>query len=289
MDIAHGEPRVAQSLDDLLSLFDVEEIDRDLYRGLNPEPGGRQVLFGGHVAAQALRAAHRTVPDGFMPHSLHGYFLRPGQVDRPTILHVHRDRDGRSFSARRVEAIQDGQVILSLAVSHQRPEPGVEYRTAPLDAAPGPEDFFPANPLGVLGEWLQAFEFRVPALERPPAKPGYWDSPTTMWCRTTGPVGADPILHACLLTYVSDLSTGFGDADLPIFPSSGGPSLDHAMWLHRPLDVEQWFLIDLQPVIACGGRGLYVGGIYDHQRRRCASISQELLTRSPPPTQAARP
>jgi acyl-CoA thioesterase-2 len=269
------------SLEEFLDLLSIEELDRDLYRARNPEPAGRPVLYGGHVAAQALQAAARTIPDGRLPHSLHGYFLRPGQVDRPTILRVNRDRDGNSFSARHVVALQDAQVILSMSVSFHREEDGVEHEARTPPDVPGPGALLSADPRGVLGEWMGIFEFRLTTPEQVPPPTTRWAAPTRMWSRTTGPIGQDRVLHACVLTYISDLSSGFGDLGLPIDPPSGGPSLDHALWLHRPLNVEEWFFLDLEPLITAGSRGLYHGAIYDHQRRRCASISQEMLTRTP--------
>jgi acyl-CoA thioesterase-2 len=238
-------------------------------------------LYGGHVAAQALLAATRTVDDGRLPHSLHGYFLRPGQVDRPTIFQVNRDRDGRSFSARHVVAMQDGAVILSLSVSFQVPEDGVEHEARHISGIPGPDGLAAPQPGGTLGEWTEAFDFRLPVPEHPTGPDGSWSIPTQMWCRTAAPVVPDPYLHAAILTYVSDLSTGFGTAGLPIEPAAGGPSLDHAMWFHRPVDPSEWFLLDLEPLLSAGGRGLYLGGIYDPDLRRCASITQEVLTRRP--------
>jgi len=273
--------RYQASLEGLVALLDLEELDRDLYRGRNPEGDDLPVLYGGQVAAQAVKAAAGTVPEGSVPHSLHGYFLRPGQVDRPIILRVSRDRDGRSFSARHVVALQDAQVILSLSVSFHRPEPGVVFEVPGPTDVPEPSSLEPLGDRSMMRRWTKIFDFRLASME-PSGQPASERSvPTRMWVRTTGPIGADPVLHACILTYVSDLNSGFGGLDLPIEPPAGGPSLDHAMWLHRPVDVQDWFLFDLEPVVAAGGRGFYHGAIYDRGGSRCASISQELLTRSP--------
>jgi len=264
-----------------LELLDIEELDRDLYRAKNPQPTTRAVLYGGQVASQALRAAALTVTEGFLPHSLHGYFLRPGQVHRPTILRVNRDRDGRSFCARHVVALQDARVILSLSVSFHLPEDGVEDESRPAPLVLAPEKLMAPDATSVLGDWMKIFDFRLMPEIAPESSTGANTAPTRMWIRTKSPIGDDPILHACVLTYASDFSSGFGDRGLPIEPPSGGPSLDHSLWLHRALDVEDWFLLDLEPLITAGGRGLYGGAIYDRHGRRCASLTQELLTRFP--------
>ncbi|MCU4186363.1 thioesterase family protein [Acidiferrimicrobium sp. IK] len=273
--------------EELYRLLDIEEIDRDLYRGQNPWPTARRFLYGGHVAAQAVQAASRTVEPGRLPHSLHGYFLRPGQIDKPTILRVERDRDGGSFSSRHVVALQDGEVILSLTVSFHRPSDGLEWEADPAHAMSDPERLYPANPQGVFGEWAGVFDFRLAAPDSD-MPVDYWTTPvpmpTSIWCRAKASPGDDPILSACLLTYVTDLSSGFGELGLPIVPPSGGPSLDHTVWIHRPIDTGSWFLLDLAPVIVTGGRGLYQGVVYDGRGRRCATISQEMLARSSQPS-----
>jgi acyl-CoA thioesterase-2 len=267
--------------EEFLALLDVEELDQDLYRARNPPAGGRSVLYGGQVLAQALRAAAATVAPDRAPHSLHGYFLRRGQVDRTSILRVHRDRDGRSFSARHVVAVQDAQVILSMSVSFHVKEPGVEVEVSPLPAVALPGSLLPADPRGSLGEWLEIFEFGLLSPEAPVAG-RYWTNSRQIWMRTRGPLADDPILHACVQTFASDLSTGFGDLRLPIMPPAGGPTLDHSLWFHRPLDVREWFLLDQEPIISVGARGLYQGGLYDQNRRRCTSLTQEILTRPAP-------
>jgi len=274
------EPRTS-GIAQLTELFDIEELDRNLFRGQNPSPPQRTVLYGGHVAAQAVLAASRTVDSHRVPHSLHGYFLRPGQVDRPTIFQVNCDRDGRSFSSRHVVALQDGLVILSLSVSFHLLDDGVEYESEALTDVPEPDSCAAADPRGMLREWMQMFELRLPTPDRQMSPSGQWTAPTQLWCRTAAPIGDDPYLHAAIVTYVSDLSTGFANAALPIEPFTGGPSLDHALWLHRPVDPQEWFLLDLEPIVAAGGRGLYHGTILDQRLRRCASIAQEVLTRAP--------
>ena len=264
--------------EEFVDLLNVEEIDTDLYRAQNPPAGRRRVLYGGQVLAQALKAAAATVPADRLPHSLHGYFLRPGQVERTTILKVNRDRDGRSFSARHVVAVQDAQVILSMSVSFHVDELGPELQVVPSPIVDPPGDLLHPNPQAALGEFVDIFEFGLLVPEEP-AGGGYWTNSRQLWMRTRGAMGPDPILHACVQTYASDISTGFGDLHLPIMPPAGGPTLDHSLWFHRPLNVEEWFLLDQEPVITNGARGLYQGGLYDRNMRRCASLAQEGLTR----------
>jgi acyl-CoA thioesterase-2 len=271
------------TLESLLKLLDIEELDRDLFRADNPEPPDRPVLYGGQVAAQALIAATRTVPEGRLPHSLHGYFLRPGQVHRPTILQVDRDRDGRSFSARHVVAVQDGEVIFSMVASFHVAEEGVDFDSPAPSIAP-PDDLYAPESSSGFAPWRNVFEFRFGRPERRVPGLEFQPGPSTTWVRTRGGVGDDPLMHTAILTYVSDLGSGFADLDLPIWPPSGGPSLDHAVWFHRRLAVDEWFLLHQDPVVAGGGRGLYHGGIFDSHMRRCASIAQELLARPPRPS-----
>jgi acyl-CoA thioesterase-2 len=128
---------------------------------------------------------------------------------------------------------------------------------------------------------VEIFEFGLLVPEAPAAG-GFWTNSRQIWMRTQGPLADDPILHACVQTFASDLSTGFGDLRLPIMPPAGGPTLDHSLWFHRPLDVQEWFLLDQEPVISAGARGLYQGGLYDQNRRRCTSLAQEILTRPAP-------
>lgn len=246
----------------ILDLLDLEYVEENLYRCCTVFEWGR--LYGGQVAAQALYAAGRTVPDGRLPHSLHGYFLRQGSTLRPTIFEVERDRDGQSFSARRVVAIQDGEVIFNLAASFATPRPGAD-----LDAEPVPE--IPAPDL--LPPWThpyhQSFEFRT-------AKEGY-RMPSRFWMRCTAGLLDDPLLHAAVLTYTSDISSGL--VSLEGEGAQAGPSLDHAVWFHRPARMDEWTWQDLLPHTAAGGRGLYTGAVYSSAGSRIATVAQEALFR----------
>ncbi|MFB4319245.1 acyl-CoA thioesterase [Actinomadura sp. 21ATH] len=256
-----------ETLPSVLDLLALEELDRDLYRTTvafdDPYP-----LYGGQVAAQALRAAGGTVPEGRLPHSLHGYYLRGGDAARPTIFRVDRDRDGRSFSARRVVALQGGEVIFNMSASFHTPEDDDDRQAHPMPAAPPPEES--------AGDALP----RLFSLEgRVPPQPYESDWPTRMWARSTLPLPADPLVHACVLTYLSDISSGL--AALHDGPGRSGSSLDHAVWFHRPVRMDDWVLMDLVPHTVAAGRGWYTGSIHAHDGTLAASLTQEALFRTP--------
>jgi acyl-CoA thioesterase-2 len=267
---------------DLNELFDLERIDADLFRGLNEKTApARPALFGGQVAGQALRAASLTVPEGRMPHSLHGYFLRPGRWEHPVILQVDRDRDGRSFSARHVSAVQEGQVIFSALASFHAPEDSPEF-ASPLPDGADPDDLPRARAL--VSMFAPAFEFRP----YPPARPyGPEDFPlpARVWAKATVRLPDDPVLHACALAYLSDIGSGFADGELAQFPR-GGPSLDHAIWFHQPGRADEWILLWMWPLKAGGARGLYTGTAHDADGRLLAVFNQEMIFgRARPPDQ----
>src|SRR4029078_3595369 len=191
----------------LASLLDLEVLDRDLLRGENEEgAGARMSLYGGQVAAQALRAAGATVPADRLPHSLHPYFPRPGLVDRPVILQVDRDRDGGSFSARHVRAVQDGEVIFSMIASFHARE-----QSATFDAVPTRGGADPATLAG------RPAPFLVEVREVTPTRitEGQVRHSDSLWVRASSPLPDDPLVHACAVTYVSDLGSGFGQVDVP--------------------------------------------------------------------------
>jgi acyl-CoA thioesterase-2 len=274
----------------LLELLDVEELDVDLYRGQTDanEPNGR--LFGGLIAAQALRAAQRTVAPDQPVHSLHGYFLRAGLEGVPVVLHVDRIRDGRTFATRRVNAVQHGEAIFTLVASFQRPERGAEY------ADPGRPDVPDPDVAVHLPTPLDPFIRLRPIdlIELVPwnAAPESGDSERPVWIRMSGKLPDDPALHTCLLTYLSDISTVFTavkavatapDADeftpgrskrLPMVAS-----LDHSLWFHHPLRADEWMLMVQRAVAVGGARGLVAGGIYSRDGILGASLAQEALIR----------
>jgi acyl-CoA thioesterase-2 len=264
-----GGPR---DVADLLRLLDLEELDRDLYRAQNPEQRIRWRLYGGQVAAQAARAASLTVPEERSLHSLHGYFLRPGNPDFPIIIQVDRDRDGRSFSARHVAARQNGDVILSLLVSFHADETGFEY-PEPL----GMSGFTPPESIDedpIVGHNTM---FDLRAVERVERAGPFGRMPHRFWARTRGSLPDDRLLHACVLTYLSDMGTGF--VKVPSKEPMGGPSIDHAVWFHRPARMDEWVLVDLEPVAASASRAYYRGSVHDGDGQLVASITQEHLLR----------
>jgi acyl-CoA thioesterase-2 len=257
-------PRVT-SLADLLTL---EELDTNLYRAFNPEHGFLHRLYGGQVAAQALRAAAATVEPDRAPHSLHGYFLREGRADLPTILHVDRDRDGRSFSARHVNAVQEGKVIFSMLASFHVDEPGADLQLPPMRDA-GDPDVLPEPEAG----GHPFVEMRASRRR----EDEQWRH-NRFWARPVGTVPDDPVTRACVLTYLSDLGWAFDDlgTDQPL----GGPSLDHAVWLQRPVDVSAWMFVELTPVSLAGARGVFTGTIHARDGRLAAYLTQEALLRA---------
>jgi acyl-CoA thioesterase-2 len=270
---------------DMGAMLDLERVDRDIFRGVNTAGAEvRHALYGGQVAAQALRAAGLTVPDDRFPHSLHGYFLRPGRFDLPVVLCVDRDRDGGSFSARHVTAIQDGEVIFSMLASFHRDESGgtldrlAQEPTAPPDTRRSRSD------------WAGLLEIaEVTTTDLQDERPRHTDK---LWVRVAKPLPDDRTFQACALAYVSDLGSGFGqvaDATLP----AGGPSIDHALWLHDPIRLDDWVLLEMWPDKAGGGRGVYHGAVRDRDGRLGAMLAQEMLLRPPNPesgrTPASRP
>jgi acyl-CoA thioesterase II len=265
-------PRIT-NLPSMAEMLDLERLDRDLYRGVNEVPDNeRTTLYGGQVAAQALRAAGLTVPDGRYPHSLHGYFLRPGRRDVPVIFNVDRDRDGRSFSARRVAALQEGEVIFDLTASFHVQREGVEFTMAIRAGLPAPHEC-PTEPYA--GNFPNAEArlvppFRVTSL-------GHNVSPT-MWVKIGEDLGDDRLAHCCALAYLSDIGSGFGSVETAHIPI-GGASLDHAMWFRAPIRADDWCLLDLAPWMAGGSRGLYTGTIHAADGTLGVAIAQELLLR----------
>lgn len=264
--------------EDMASVLDLEPIDRDLFRARNSVSArDRQSLYGGQVAAQALRAAGLTVDPDRHPHSLHGYFLRPGRPDRPVILHVDRDRDGRSFSARHVRAMQEGKVIFSMLASFHRAEPSATYDAVPTTESSPPDELPPGRGDGIV-EIVEVTPMRIEG--------DRVIFPDTMWIRVKGALPNDRTLRACALTYVSDFGSGFGQVAVEGLPS-GGPSIDHAVWFQEDLDPTDWLLLDLRASKAFGSRGTYTGGLRDREGVLGLLFAQELLLRPHRPEQLA--
>jgi acyl-CoA thioesterase-2 len=255
---------------DLAALLDLEVLDTNLYRGQN-ERGARErfSLYGGQVAAQALRAAGLTVAPERMPHSLHGYFLRRGRVDRPVIYHVDRDRDGGSFSARHVRAVQDGDVIFSMLASFHEREDSPAFDAVATRGGP-PADTLPARPSPLLVETREVTPTRI--------ADGQVRHSDLLWIRAMSALPDDPMVHACALAYVSDLGSGFGQVRVEGLPA-GGPSIDHSLWFHEPIRADEWMLLELWPLKAASARGVYGGSLRAEDGRLGAVITQEMLLR----------
>jgi acyl-CoA thioesterase-2 len=253
----------------LLELLTLEQTGPDRFLAEAGPPVEVPHLYGGRVAAQALVAAGRTVPPGWLPHSLHAYFLRAGRPDVATEYEVIRDRDGRSYAARRVEARQDGELIFSMLTSlSSGTSSGPDWQPATADdpAAPTGLEVFEASHLPSVETRVAAFHDR-------------WGMPTHLWHRLTIPFPDDPLLHLAGLTYVSDSYNGFGSG--PGIPGSGvGPSLDHVMWFRRPVRLDQWFSVAFEPTSVGSGRGLYRGTIRQ-DGAVVADLDQEVVYRHP--------
>jgi acyl-CoA thioesterase-2 len=282
------------ALDDLVALLDPEQIEVDIFRGVSPDED-RQRVFGGQVAGQALVAAARTVGiderTGARPmvHSLHAYFLRPGDPRVPIVYLVDRIRDGRSFTTRRVVAIQHGRAIFNLQASFHGDEPGLEHQL-PMPEVPH------ATTLPTFKERMAPFKDQLgPWYERPrPIDLRYvGDSPFDrsgtrrsdqyVWLRADGHLPDDPLLHACLVTYASDFTL----LDTTVLPHGFAwndqrlqmASLDHAMWFHRPFRADEWLLYAQSTPSTSGARGLAYGSIFTEDGRMVVSVVQEGLIR----------
>jgi acyl-CoA thioesterase II len=257
-----------------LGFLELEQIDRDIYRGRPGRwPSTRKTIYGGETAAQALRAAAFTVPEGRIPHSLHGYFLRPGDPTQPVIFKVDRDRDGRSFSARRVAALQRGEVIWDMACSFHVHEDGPEFVQPPR---PGMRP--PAESPRIAWEWCPILDILTPP--RPDGGFSRPDSGNRMWTRVNVAMPDDPIIHACMHVFTSDVGAGFGDLDIDGVPP-GGPSIDHALWLHHPARADGWVIWDCEPAKVGAHRGVYTGVAHDGDGNLVAMLAQEMLLRPP--------
>ena len=261
---------------DLLDWLELEQIDRDIFRGI-PSSFRTEFwsLYGGLVAAQALMAAGQTVPEGRYPHSLHGYFLRPGDSLRPVLYMVDRDRDGGSFSSRRVTALQGGEVIWQMACSFHVDLDEAEF-VEPMAA-----DVVPAELCVPLVTWHEICDIRHPVVR-------VGEETGTMpfgsgWVRINVPVPDDRLAHACLHVYTSDLTTGFMDLADDRIPVSG-PSIDHALWFHSPVRADEWVYFECRPVKVGGRRGLYSGTAHDAQGRLLSVMTQEMVLRHTTPS-----
>lgn len=282
----------APRLSSLLKRLDLEQLERDLFRGETPNDG-RPRVFGGLVAAQSLVAAARTV-HGMLPHSLHAYFLRPGNPKRPIVYEVDRIRDGSSFVTRRVNAVQDGEAIFSVMVSFQREESGLEHqapmpRVLPPEGLPSSADLLQAyyeRTKSPVFDFLLRVERPIEHRDPDPIdllEPKPHVGQKCLWFRGDGEMQPDPILHLAVMTYATDM--GLLDNCIQhhgytwLSPDLMIASLDHAIWFHRPVDATKWLLYVMESPSGVGGRGMNFGRIYTRDGVLVASVAQESLMR----------
>jgi acyl-CoA thioesterase II len=295
-ELATGEQmqRGQPVLDLLVALLDLERIEENIFRGVSPEVSTVRV-FGGQVAGQALVAAGRTVEPGRGVHSLHAYFIRPGDPRVPIVYEVDRIRDGRSFTTRRVVAVQRGKAIFSLSASFHHGEPGIEHAQAMPDVPP-PEELPSrtesllrfADELGPLARLPQPIDVRY--VTEPPwevrGRGGRREARNQVWMRADGQLPETPdgdLLHVCMLTYASDMTL----LDSVLVKHGvywnqdevSGASLDHALWFHRPFRFDDWVLYDCDSPTASGARGLATGRFFTRDGTYVATVVQEGLLR----------
>jgi acyl-CoA thioesterase-2 len=282
----HGQP----VLDRLIALLDLERIEENIFRGVSPAESPVRV-FGGQVAGQALIAAGRTVPAERRVHSLHAYFIRPGDPSIPIVYEVDRIRDGRSFTTRRATAVQRGKAIFALSASFQVDEDGIEH-SEPMPDVPAP-DTLPtyAERTAPLGEVLRERLLRPRPIDLRYVTEPAWlsreagprEARNQVWMRADGTLPDDQLLHVCVLTYCSDMTLldsvlarhgvywGLDDVN--------GASLDHALWFHRPFRADEWVLYDCTSPTASGARGLATGRFFTQTGAHIATVVQEGLLR----------
>jgi acyl-CoA thioesterase-2 len=282
---------MADAVDELIDILDLEELEVNIFRGRSPDEN-RQRVFGGQVAGQALVAAGRTVERGSV-HSLHAYFLRPGDPTKPILYEVDRIRDGHTFTTRRVVAIQHGKAIFNLAASFQPDEIGPEHQID-MPEAPDPDTLPPVEErLAGMKDSLprEVFEWMTrdrPIAVRPvvagnPLKPTKRPPRQLVWIRASRRLPDDPLLHQCVVVYASDL-TLLDTATLPHAIAWNDPgyvmaSLDHAMWFHRPFRADEWLLYVQESPAAHGARGFTMGHLFTRAGQLVVSVAQEGLIR----------
>lgn len=287
---AHGIPRGQPVVDRLVGLLDLERIEQDIFRGVSPAESPVRV-FGGQVAGQALVAAGRTVPADRPVHSLHAYFIRPGDPSVPIVYEVDRTRDGRSFTTRRVVAVQHGKPIFSLSASFQIVEEGIDHAEDMPDV-PAPET------LPTYGEQVDKLRSTLgdEVLQPRPIDVRYVNDPpwvsrdageraprNQVWMRADGSLPDDDLLHVCMAAFASDLT--LLDSVLSRhgvywgLDEVSGASLDHAMWFHRRFRADEWLLYDCSSPSASGARGLANGRFFSRDGQLVATVVQEGLLR----------
>lgn len=290
------------AVDEMIHLLDIEPIEVNIFRGSSPKDD-RQRVFGGQVAGQALVAAFRTVADGRQVNSLHAYFLRPGDPSVPILYDVDRIREGRSFTTRRVMAIQHGKPIFNLSASFQAPEEGLEHAFEMPDAPP-PETLptfaermapfvdmaedAPREKASMAARLRDAIDRPRPIDTRlvdwnPPDRAHALPPRQRVWLRADGELPDDPLVHTIVLTYASDMTL----LDTTLLPHGGSwfapglfmASLDHAMWFHGPFRADRWLLYSQDTPAASNGRGLARGLVFTQEGKLVASVMQEGLIR----------
>ncbi len=287
-----GVYNLSRAMEELLSILDLEQLEHNLYRGRSPQVGWQRV-FGGQVIGQALVAAQRTVDDGRYVHSLHAYFMRPGDPSVPIVYEVDRIRDGSSFTTRRVVAIQHGKAIFSLSASFQLDEDGFDHQF-PMPEITPPEQLLGEQQikeqfLGNAPENIRRYWERERAIEIRPVSLVHYVSREKLsphqnvWVRANGEVPAERHIQAAVLAYLSDMTL----LDTSLFAHGHSvfdrnlqvASLDHAMWFHRPTDLSGWMLYTQDSPNARGARGFTRGSLYTRDGTLIASVAQEGLIR----------
>ncbi|MBW3535846.1 MAG: acyl-CoA thioesterase II [Gemmatimonadetes bacterium] len=283
---------MAYTAADLVALLELEALEHNIYRGHSRDIGSGRI-FGGQVLAQALVAAARTVDEDRPIHSMHGYFILPGDLEVPVVYFVDRLRDGRSFTTRRVTGIQHGAAIFNMAASFHRHEAGPEHQV-PMPDVPPPEDL--RSELDLIRERADEIPEDVrhvltqdrPLDIRPvegadPFASGAREPRRHLWIRAVGPVGDDPMHHQAVLAYASDyglLGAALQRHGLTVrSPGIMVASLDHAVWLHRPFRVDEWLLYVIESPAAAGARAFARGAFYTRSGVLVASVAQEGLMR----------
>ena len=284
---------MSSALQDLLATLDLEQLEMNLFRGRSPSTG-RQRVYGGQVIAQALVAACRTVDvAGRPPHSLHAYFLLGGDPKVPIVYDVDRIRDGKSFTTRRVVAIQHGEAIFTMAVSFHRDEPGMGHQ-AKMPDVPGPDEVasdaeIKARVLPLMPEAVRRFYERERPIELRPVEIDRYlgrkieGGRFHVWMRATGQLPDEPAIHQCVLAYASDMmliDTAMIPLGRTVFePTIMAASLDHALWFHRAFRADEWLLYAQDSPNLSGARGFSRGLIFARDGTLVASVAQEGLLR----------
>lgn len=282
---------MSSAVETLISILDLETLEHNLFRGRSPKVGWQRV-FGGQVIGQALVAAARTV-EGRAAHSLHCYFMRPGDPEVPIIYEVDRIRDGKSFTTRRVVAIQHGEAIFSMSASFQIEESGLDHQVEMPDV-PAPEDLPSEADLKALflkdaPEKVRVYWERERPIELRPVDLRHYVSREKLppaqrvWIKTTGPLPDDPDIHRCVLAYASDMTlldtSLFAHGRMIFDKDLQVASLDHSMWIHRPFRADEWLLYAEDSPSASGARGFNRGSLFKRDGTLVASVAQEGLIR----------